>query len=307
LAVISKQGQDRAVELQIRRGLQGATLSFELEGAVLFGSAARGEAGLESDIDLLVVGRAIPGQRHRRSREIAEIKRLFPGVSLDVLLMTWDEVQSNFRNHNPLFLDIAEEGVVLIDSGGALRDAIEATRLYVRERGIERLDGGWRFPVARGAPTYLSKVANSDFARAMPADARRDHRIGQLLLEGVFFDKAVYHFQQAVEKSVKSILIAVGVFRRTHMVGSALRGVCAEERVLTEWKSRLLRAAENSEELEADLSLSRYPAIVNDALWLPVHEYTLEDARAAEIKSEETLGIAEEFVREWFSGPSASA
>jgi hypothetical protein len=35
---------------------------------------------------------------------------MFPKIPLDVLLLTQEEVVSNFRNHNPLFLDIAEEG-----------------------------------------------------------------------------------------------------------------------------------------------------------------------------------------------------
>jgi hypothetical protein len=47
-------------------------------------------------------------------------------------------------------------------------------------------------------------------------------------------------------------------------------------------------------------SLSRYPAIVDGALWLPADEYELSDAKSAEIRSAETLEIADKFVQEWF-------
>jgi hypothetical protein len=36
-------------------------------------------------------------------------------LPLDLLLLTKGEVISNFENHNPLFLDIAAEGVVIFD------------------------------------------------------------------------------------------------------------------------------------------------------------------------------------------------
>jgi predicted nucleotidyltransferase len=129
--------------------------SFRIASAAVFGSAAVGRATAHSDIDLLVVSSDVPDQRHRRSPLIAEIKRSLPGVALDVLLLTPAEVESNFANHNPnpLFLDIAEDALVLVDSDGSLRQAIERTRRYVRQRGIVRTATGWRFPVAAGAPT----------------------------------------------------------------------------------------------------------------------------------------------------------
>ncbi|MBC7216794.1 MAG: HEPN domain-containing protein [Candidatus Caldatribacterium sp.] len=36
--------------------------------------------------------------------------------------------------------------------------------------------------------------------------------IGNILAKEGYFDKAVYHFQQAVEKSVKAILISFGEY-----------------------------------------------------------------------------------------------
>lgn len=130
--------------------LRSATLSYRILGVVVFGSAARGEASRHSDVDLPVVAEPLPEKPHRRASEIAELKRLVSGVPLDVLLLTPDEVRCNFANHNPLFLDLAEDGAVLLDDG-TLREWIGATREYVRKRGIVRMADGWRFPVDRGA------------------------------------------------------------------------------------------------------------------------------------------------------------
>jgi len=143
----------RAAGDWIRRGLEKAEFSFRLQGAVLFGSCTKGHAGEESDLDLLVVGIGIAPQRQRRSREILQIARIFPGAPLDILLMTPEEVGSNFRNHHPLFLNIAEDGIILLDTGGSLAAALEETRRYIGDRGIERLQDGWRYPAARGAAT----------------------------------------------------------------------------------------------------------------------------------------------------------
>ena len=287
---------------RVAAALQTAKLSFRIIGAILFGSTARGEARPGSDVDLLAVAEGLPPKCHRRSRQSGEIKRLFPGVAVDVLLLTPDEVRSNFANHNPLFLDIAEDGTVLFDDG-RLTEALRETRQYVRTRGIIRTRHGWRFPVQRGTPTYLSKVTNRDFAFGMLQDAERDLEIGRRLLEQGYYDKAVYHFQQAAEKGVKGALIALGVFQKTHLVGAVLRQTASEERVPEQWRPQLAAAASLSEELEPDMSLSRYPGIIDDTLWLPSEEYTDADAKAAASKATRALTIVQGFVQEWFKPP----
>lgn len=286
---------------RLEETLRNAKLSYQMVGAILFGSFATGKATLHSDVDLLVVGRGLPSKRHRRTREIIEIKRLLPDVPVDILLLTPEEVQSNFVNHNPLFLDIAEDGILLRDREGTLAKAMRETRHYIRERGILRTEQGWRFPVEPGVPTYLSKVSNQDFAWGMLKDAERDLRIGERLSEDTFHDKAVYHFQQAAEKAVKALLIALGVFQKTHLVGAVLRKVAQETQVPERWRGPLLEAASISEELEPEVSLSRYPGIINDALWLPSEEYTEEDAEAARAGAAKVSAIAKEFIEDWFA------
>lgn len=140
---------------EIKNSLERATLSFKLMGAVVFGSSARGEATPYSDIDILIVAEGINPKRHRRGEEILAIKKILPSVPLDVLLLSPDEVVSNFENHNPLFLDIAEEGVVLSDTDSFLNSLVAETKAYIETRGIEKIRGGWEFPVQYGVATYL--------------------------------------------------------------------------------------------------------------------------------------------------------
>jgi predicted nucleotidyltransferase len=148
--------------VRVGDALRTARPSFQIVRAVVFGSSATGGTTASSDLDLLVIARGIPRKRHRRSREAVEIKRLLPDIPVDVLLMTPDEVQSNFANHNPLFLDLAEDGILVLDEDGSLARGIRETRQDIRRRGIERTEHGWRFPAEPGVVTYLSTVSNQD-------------------------------------------------------------------------------------------------------------------------------------------------
>lgn len=277
---------------------------LEIAAVLLFGSWPQGIETPDSDVDLLVVAENINPKRHRRGTEIALIKRYFPELSLDILLLAKKEVISNFMNHNPLFLDIAEDGMIILDDNNFLQNLILETRDYIREKGIKRFEDGWVFPVVKGAPAYLSKVSNQDFSQAMLKDGERDFGIGQRLTEAGYYDKAVYHFQQSVEKSIKSILIAMGIFQKTHLIGGVLRKVLAESGVPIKWKEGLIEIAEISEGIEPEVSLSRYPGIIDDSLWLPFEEYSQEDANGAMTKAERSLSIAKGFTEDWFTKTS---
>ena len=115
-----------------------------------------------------------------------------------------------------------------------------------------------------------------------------------------YFEKSVYHFQQAVEKFIKAIMISLGVFKKTHFVGEELRLLIGKGDVPELWKEQLLDAAQISEEIEPEVSLSRYPAISEDTLWLPYEEYEEPDALKAMQKAEKVRIIAQNFTREWF-------
>lgn len=287
----------------IKRGLitEGKELlHFNIVAALLFGSWAKGTETSESDIDLLIVADRINPKRHRRGKEIVDIKHCLPTMLIDILLLTNKEALSNFKNHNPLFLDIAEEGIIILDKDNFLKDLILETREYIKQKGIKRFGDGWIFPVQKGVPTYLSEVSNKDFSQAMLRDGERDFNIGERLINDDFYDKAVYHFQQSIEKSIKSILIAMGIFQKTHLIGEVLRKIVSEREVPGKWKTDLLEIAEISEGIEPDVSLSRYPGIIDGNLWLPFDEYKKEDANGAMRKAGKVLSAAKGFLGDWF-------
>ena len=285
---------------QIKLKLQSVVLPFNIVGAVLFGSKVKGTDTICSDTDIMIIADNINPKRQRRGFEITQIKRLFAGPPLDILLMTPKETVSNFKNHNPLFLDIAEEGIIIFDNDNFLYNLIKETKDYVKKCGIKRLNNGWEFPVKRGVLTYLSGVSNKEFSMAMLKDGERDFLIAKNLLSDSFYDKSVYHFQQSVEKCVKSILIAMGIFQRTHLVGEILRDSLQRKIVDRDWEKKLINIAEISESIEPDVSLSRYPGIIEDRLWLPYEEYEKQDAENALKKADNVLSVAKSFLDYWF-------
>jgi len=282
------------------KAIKRCKTSFDICGVVVYGSRVKGRATPYSDFDLLIVAKGINPKRQRRGKDILQIKRCLPLLPFDIFLVTPEEAISNFRNHNPLFLDIAEDGVIIIDREGFLQALIRETEEYIMERGIKRFRDGWRFPTTQGAVTYLSKVSNKDFAMAMLKDGERNYLIGRRLIEDGFFDKSVYHFQQSIEKCIKSILISFGVFQKSHFVGKILIEVLKEQEIPEDWFKKLSMAAELSEEIEPDVSLSRYPGIIGDTLWLPYEEYDKTDAERAEEKAKEALSITKDFIGYWF-------
>ena len=291
----------RQVLSQSAAGLKG----FTITGAIVFGSVARGVQSKDSDADLLAVAESLHPKRNRRGGQIAQIKSMFPKIPLDVLLLTQEEVVSNFRNHNPLFLDIAEDGIIILDKDDFLKDLISEAKTYIRTRGIKRFGDGWVFPVKKGVAVPLSRVTNRDFAESMSLDARRDYEIGLTLTKAGYFDKAVYHFQQSVEKAVKAVLISQGVFQKTHFVGSILEGMINEMDASEASKERLKELARISINMEPEVSLSRYPGIIKDALWIPYKEYSREDAEEAMDKANIELKVAEDFLADWFLTPGS--
>ena len=280
--------------------LKGVLLPFEILGAVTFGSRVKGKAAIHSDIDLLIVADRINPKRHRRGEEILLIKKILPPFPLDMLLLTPSETISNFENHNPLFLDIAEDGLILLDKKDFLKALIEKTKEYISLKGIRRLKDGWEFPVEYRTATYLSMVSNRDFSTAMFKDGRRDYSIGKKLLDDGFYDKSVYHFQQCIEKCIKSILIAFGVYQKTHFVGGMLLDTLKNKELPETWSIKLTKIAEISESVEPEVGLSRYPAIINNALWMPSEEYEKTDAEKTEGKANEVISVTAEFIRFWF-------
>ena len=281
--------------------LESTRLPFNVIGVLLFGSMALETPTPCSDYDLLIIGDGINPKRHRRGNEIIMLKQCLPSLPFDILLFTPQEVVSNFKNHNPLFLDMAEDGIIILDKNNFIETLIRETRDYTRTNGINRVGGAWKFPVKQGVATYLSNVSNKDFASSMLTDGERDFLIGKKLIQENFYDKSVYHFQQSVEKCIKAVLISIGIFQKTHFVGQVLKRSLSEKAIPKSWTEKLLKVASISDGIEPEVSLSRYPGIIDDNLWLPYEEYQKSDAENARDKAEETMFVTKDFLQYWFS------
>jgi predicted nucleotidyltransferase len=80
---------------------------------ILFGSHARGEATVDSDVDLLVIG---PSDLPQRQRELRFRKALFgSGVPYDLIALTPDEVEIRVQRNGPFIHEILLNGKVIYE------------------------------------------------------------------------------------------------------------------------------------------------------------------------------------------------
>ena len=121
------------------------TLGDNLVSVVLFGSVARGEAGPNSDIDLLVVCETLPAGRFARLRVLEPADRVFEeeldrlqarGVRtrLSLVVKTRDEATRVV----PLYLDLVEDARLLHDRDGFFAGVLERLRSALASHGAER-------------------------------------------------------------------------------------------------------------------------------------------------------------------------
>jgi predicted nucleotidyltransferase len=87
---------------------------YQPQRIILFGSAARGEADAESDLDVLVI-KETPEPFVQRLEAMA---RLCPsGVHADILVYTPAELRHMVEDRNPFVLRALKEGRVIYEAG----------------------------------------------------------------------------------------------------------------------------------------------------------------------------------------------
>ncbi|THJ24720.1 MAG: nucleotidyltransferase domain-containing protein [Nitrospira sp. CG24E] len=102
------QASDSVIEKIVQR----LVAALSPERIYLFGSQARGEAGPDSDYDLLVVVPASTLPRYRRDQAAFEAL-LGVGVAKDVLVLTHDEFERQRTIVCSLSATVEREGVLL--------------------------------------------------------------------------------------------------------------------------------------------------------------------------------------------------
>ena len=128
--------------------VEGLTGEFgeQLEGAVCFGSWARGVATPVSDIDLLVVAEPLPHGRIRRVSEFEAIesatetarRAIWPAQTQATPLSPVIKTPAEVRLGSPLFLDMTDRAVLLYDPARFLETYLRDLAERLRELGGKR-------------------------------------------------------------------------------------------------------------------------------------------------------------------------
>ncbi|MCC7292906.1 MAG: nucleotidyltransferase domain-containing protein [Phycisphaerales bacterium] len=89
---------------------------FHPQRIILFGSYARGDATVDSDVDLLVI---LPGRGDAASRSLDIRLRLEAGFPMDLIARTEGEVRRRLSENDWFLHDVLDEGIVLYDQRNA--------------------------------------------------------------------------------------------------------------------------------------------------------------------------------------------
>ncbi|MEO1122991.1 MAG: nucleotidyltransferase domain-containing protein [Cyanobacteria bacterium J06635_15] len=110
----------------IQRMVQAVVQVVEPEQVILFGSHARGEAGPNSDVDLLIIQSETFGPQHSRITEMTRVWRSLAkfGVPTDIVLYSQEEVDAWKESRNHLTTRALQEGRVLYERSRSGKTAV---------------------------------------------------------------------------------------------------------------------------------------------------------------------------------------
>jgi predicted nucleotidyltransferase len=141
-------GKPQEVELKPPvRAVEAFNAAFgkRLVSVVLFGSRARGESGVDSDWDLLVIAEGLAESYWERQRAIHQALSNVGGT-LSLVAKTPEEFESYLA---PLYLDVALDGQILFDRDGYASRKLAELRRIITRAGLyrERTAAGdiWRW------------------------------------------------------------------------------------------------------------------------------------------------------------------
>ena len=151
------------------------------ERIILFGSAARGEMGPHSDLDLLVIK---GGDYHRRDVAGDIYMNMFgAGQAVDIIVATPEDIERYGDSHPLIYKPALREGRVIYDEPEN------------------------RVPRKAGPPVASGETAPDD-PRAWMRRARSNLNYGKRRIPDVELEDLCFQLQQAAEKAIKAVHIA---------------------------------------------------------------------------------------------------
>ncbi|MBS7656042.1 nucleotidyltransferase domain-containing protein [Candidatus Bathyarchaeota archaeon] len=120
----------------------------KLYSICLFGSLARGEAKLESDIDLLIVIKGLPkdiwlrykkGYKAKKKLKEAEVYKNLKKTGKPYLISEVYLTPEEVENHPPILLDLIEDGIIIYDKKNFLKTVLNEIKKKLKELGAKRV------------------------------------------------------------------------------------------------------------------------------------------------------------------------
>ncbi|MGQ9628088.1 MAG: nucleotidyltransferase domain-containing protein [Anaerolineae bacterium] len=115
-AEMCRRSQRRSKLNQELSRLLALLRAMPVEKVILFGSLARGEVGMNSDLDLVVI---MPSEKRFLSRAVELAQILEPELGLDLLVYTPEEFRGMQEDGNLFIRQVLKEGKVLYEAESA--------------------------------------------------------------------------------------------------------------------------------------------------------------------------------------------
>ena len=131
-----------------------------LAGLAVFGSYARGENRLNSDLDLLIILKEAPSLGRRVAEFVEQIEmkhealaqKMYEEEGISCDLSPYILSRTEALTLQPVYYDLADHHIIVYDPEGLLARIIEATRKYLQgaKARKERLGNTWEWSIEKG-------------------------------------------------------------------------------------------------------------------------------------------------------------
>ncbi len=199
------------LEQTIEKIVRAVVEASDPERIILFGSAARGEVGPDSDVDLMVVQKESSFHGGSRGEESSRIHQALRGflVPIDILIVTPEEVEHWKGTTNHVIARSFREGRVVYSGS---RKSFP--------NGVALLDKPAVAPASESVIIFENLyMTDRDDAERVLRLAGVDFKAICHMMDSEYFEDSVFgfHAQQAVEKALKAWLCLRGIlYPKTH-------------------------------------------------------------------------------------------